>query len=266
MYNKLFTKILDSSIWLESTATRIVWLTFIAVMDELGFAQFAAVGNVAHRARVTLDEAQEAIRCLEGPDPESSDPDNDGRRLERVPGGWLILNAEKHRAMVTRSLVLEQTRLRVKLHRERKRKGNAPVTPSEAEADTRSGSDPETKQKKKAEEPRPRLTGSKRPIYTSDRFAVFEWQLDELGKVLGAHFETFDLHAFFDDLSQKSRAEGLVIPKADVWAWLQTQVTAEAKRRGLLMAKTSAASPVTRTADVKTYAEIKNEEYRKHTS
>jgi hypothetical protein len=77
---------------------------------------------------------------------------------------------------------------------------------------------------------------SKRPVYTSDRFAVFEWQFDELSKTLGAHFEAFDLHAFFDDLTQRSRAEGLVIARGDVWAWLQAQVLAEAQRRKLPMA------------------------------
>lgn len=135
MYNKLFTKILDSSIWLESTPTRIVWLTFIAVMDESGFAQFAAIGNVAHRARVSLDEAEEAIKAFEGPDPSSSDPDHDGRRLERVPGGWIVLNAEKHRALVTRALKQEQTRERVRKHRAKKRTGNAHVTTSEADTE-----------------------------------------------------------------------------------------------------------------------------------
>lgn len=78
--------------------------------------------------------------------------------------------------------------------------------------------------------------GSKRPIYTSDRFAVFEWQLDELGRVLGPHLNDFDLHAFFDDLSQKSRADGLVIPKEKLWEWLQSQVLSEARRRGLPIA------------------------------
>lgn len=139
MYNKLFTKILDSSIWLESTPTRIVWLTFIAVMDESGFAQFASVANVAHRARVTLEEAQAAITAFEGPDPDSSDPENNGQRLERVPGGWIVLNAEKHRAMVTRALIQEQTRERVRRHRAKKRNSNALVTPSEA--DTRAESE-----------------------------------------------------------------------------------------------------------------------------
>src|SRR3990167_5717123 len=113
MYNKLFTKILDSSIWLEPTPTRIVWLTFIAVMDETGFVQFASIANVAHRARVALEEAQEAIDCLEKPDGNSSDPDNEGRRIERVPGGWVVLNAEKHRSMVTRMIIKEQTKERV---------------------------------------------------------------------------------------------------------------------------------------------------------
>ena len=121
MYNKLFTKILDSSIWLEPNPTRIVWLTFVAVMDETGFAQFASVANVARRAIVTLDEARAAIHTLESPDPDSSDPDNDGRRIERVPGGWIVINAGKYRALVTRAVIQEQTRQRVARHRAKAR-------------------------------------------------------------------------------------------------------------------------------------------------
>lgn len=145
MYNKLFTKILDSSIWLEPTPTRIVWLTFIAVMDEDGFVQFASVANVAHRARVTLEEADEAIRILENPDQNSSDPDNEGCRIERVPGGWMVLNAAKHREMVTRVVIKEQTRKRVKRFREKKNggsnasvtQGNENVTTSDTDTDSK---------------------------------------------------------------------------------------------------------------------------------
>lgn len=152
MYNKLFTKILDSSIWLEPTTTRIVWLTFLAAMDEDGFCQFASVPNLAHRARVTLEEAAEAVRCLESPDPHSSDPDNDGRRIEKVPGGWMILNAQKYRDLVTRTISREQTRLRVAKHRTAK-KGNAPVTACNAPVTQGNGSvtQSETKTKTKAE-------------------------------------------------------------------------------------------------------------------
>jgi hypothetical protein len=77
---------------------------------------------------------------------------------------------------------------------------------------------------------------SHRPIYTSDRFAVFEWQFDELSKMLGAHFEGFHIDGFFDSLTQQSRESGLVIPRADVWPWLQAEVLAEAKRRNLPIA------------------------------
>jgi hypothetical protein len=120
MYNKLFTKILDSSIWLESTSTRLVWLTMIAAMDETGFTQFASIPNLAHRARVSIEEATAAVECLESVDLNSSDPENEGRRIEKVPGGWMVLNAGKYRDLVKRSLVQEQTRQRVAAFRSKK--------------------------------------------------------------------------------------------------------------------------------------------------
>lgn len=137
MYNKLFTKILDSSIWMEDVATRIVWITFLAAMDEDGFVRIASPANVAHKARVSLEEAKHALERLEGPDDCSFDPDNEGRRLERVEGGWIVLNAPKYRDLVTRQVIREQTKERVRKFREKKAKAgnvtsNADVTPSEA--------------------------------------------------------------------------------------------------------------------------------------
>lgn len=155
MYNKIFTKILDSSIWLEPASTRLVWLTLIAAMDEDGFCQFASVGNLAHRARVLEDEAQTAVASLEGPDPNSSDPENEGRRIERVPGGWMVLNAPKYRDMVTRTVARERTRLRVAKHRQKAlpvtdvTPCNAVVTPpvesvTQSEAGAEAGSNSES--------------------------------------------------------------------------------------------------------------------------
>lgn len=153
MYNKIFTKILDSSVWLEPTPTRIVWITMIAAMDENGFCQFAAVGNVAGRARVTEAEARAAIKALESPDLESSDQDNEGRCIERVPGGWMVLNAPKYRAIVTRVNAQEKTKERVRRFREKNKPSgngdvterNDSVTPSEAEAEA----EPKTEGKRK---------------------------------------------------------------------------------------------------------------------
>src|SRR5258708_37951521 len=102
MYNRLFTKILDSSIWLENNATRIVWVTLLAAMDEDGVAHFSAMENLSARARVSLEEAEKAVKCFLEPDKNSGDPENDGRRIERIPGGFIILNATKYREIFSR--------------------------------------------------------------------------------------------------------------------------------------------------------------------
>jgi hypothetical protein len=124
MYNRLFTKILDSSIWLEDHATRLVWITLLASKDQDHFAKFSAIGNLSRRAGVTDQECRVAVAKFEAPDPDSGDPDNDGRRIERVPGGWIVLNGSKYDDLATAADAREQTRERVKRHRER----NAPVT------------------------------------------------------------------------------------------------------------------------------------------
>ena len=133
LYNKLFTKILDSSIWMESDGTRLVWLTLLAAMDQDGFCSFASVANLAHRARVTLQAARVAVDVLEKPDPNSADPDNDGRRIERTQGGWVVLNARKYGELVTADQMRQHNRERQRRFRERKRGEsepcNAHVTP-----------------------------------------------------------------------------------------------------------------------------------------
>ena len=129
MYNKLFSKIVTSSIWLEPTPTRMIWITFLALMDEDGFAPVASVANLAHTARIDLEDAIKAVQILESPDENSGDKDNDGRRIERVPGGWMVLNAKKYRDIVTRVVAREKTRDRVRRFRE-KNSGNDSVTAS----------------------------------------------------------------------------------------------------------------------------------------
>lgn len=120
MYSKLFEAILDSSIWLKDAGTRLVWLTMLAAKNQDGFVRFATTENVATRARVSIDEANNAIAILEAPDPDSSNPDHEGRRIERVPGGWMILNAKFYDDIARREQEREQTRLRVERHRRKK--------------------------------------------------------------------------------------------------------------------------------------------------
>lgn len=148
MYNKLFSKIVDSSVWMEPDHVRLIWMMFIAIMDEDGFVNLASVKNVAHRAVMDLEKATEAIEVLESPDPESSNPANDGRRLTRVPGGWIVNNSKEYRDIVKREHQKELNRERVRKHREKAAKsetqtgcngpvmqGNENVTPSDTDTE-----------------------------------------------------------------------------------------------------------------------------------
>jgi hypothetical protein len=77
---------------------------------------------------------------------------------------------------------------------------------------------------------------SKRPIFTGQRFVVFEWMFDDLMRMLGPHGEAFNLHEWFFELDAKAVEIGQVIPARDGGQWLQAQTLAEAKRRGLPIA------------------------------
>jgi len=128
MYTKLFGKILDSSIWLEPDPTRLVWITLLAAMDEDGFAHFSAIQNLADRAKVSLEATQAALETFQAPDPNSANPSNEGRRIERVPGGWMILNAEYYRELFSRAVSRERTRERVARFRAKSKDGLSTVT------------------------------------------------------------------------------------------------------------------------------------------
>lgn len=147
MYNKLFSKIVTSSVWLCPTDHRIVWITFLALMDQDGFCQMASVANLAHTARVDLPAAAAAVKAFESPDPHGTDQDYEGRRIERVPGGWMVLNAAKYRALATAEQNRIATRERVRKHRAAHAVTvivtgrNESVTPSEADAEATTETD-----------------------------------------------------------------------------------------------------------------------------
>lgn len=118
MFVKLFHTILKSSVWLESPTTRIVWITFLLEADEDGMVR-GVDALLAAAARVTPEEFAAAIDVLQSPDIQSQTQDFGGRRIERVEGGWLVLNYRKYREYRTRAQVKEadkKRRQRAKSH------------------------------------------------------------------------------------------------------------------------------------------------------
>lgn len=93
---KLFGSIVTSSVWCEDDKTLRVWIAFLALSDSEGRVE-GSVPGLANVCRVTADEMRAALAKLSSPDPDSRTPDHEGRRLEAIPGGWLILNYRLYR-------------------------------------------------------------------------------------------------------------------------------------------------------------------------
>jgi hypothetical protein len=58
----------------------------------------ASVPGLAKVAGISVTQCKEGLGALMLPDPDSRTPDFEGRRIEKVDGGWVILNGEKFRA------------------------------------------------------------------------------------------------------------------------------------------------------------------------
>ncbi len=97
-FTKLFASITESTVWCESDSTRLAWITMLAMADSRGRV-WASVPGLANRARISVEAAREAITTFLSPDPDSRTPDNEGRRIEPIDGGWRLLNHGKYRAI-----------------------------------------------------------------------------------------------------------------------------------------------------------------------
>lgn len=95
-FTKLWSEILSSSIWNEDDKVRIVWITMLAAMGP-DYMVRASVGGLAHMARVSKEACEHALTVLTSPDPDSRSQDNEGRRVQKVDGGFFILNGGKYR-------------------------------------------------------------------------------------------------------------------------------------------------------------------------
>ena len=99
-YTKLFSSIVASTIWREDDKTRLVWITMLAMKNERHLVE-ASLPGLADMARVKIEECEKAIKKLESKDGYSRNQDHGGRRIERVQGGWKILNGEYYRQQMS---------------------------------------------------------------------------------------------------------------------------------------------------------------------
>lgn len=97
-FTKLFSGITESTVWVEPYATRILWVSMLSWADKRGRV-FGSVPGIARRAGINVDEAEAALTSFLSPDRHSRTPDNEGRRIEPIDGGWRLLNYSKYREL-----------------------------------------------------------------------------------------------------------------------------------------------------------------------
>jgi len=110
-YVKVYESILQSTIWLESPDTKIVWITMLTLKDKEGVVR-ASIPGLAKTAGVTVEACEAAINCFLSPDPYSRTRDFEGRRIQEVDGGWFLINHAKYRDLRTQKNINDAERKR----------------------------------------------------------------------------------------------------------------------------------------------------------
>lgn len=99
-YVPLFEQIVDSSIWCESDLVVKVFMTLLAKRRKNGIV-YGNAFNIAQWAKKSEAEVLEALAVLAAPDTRRLEPQPfEGRRIEKVEGGWLLLNAERYQQLM----------------------------------------------------------------------------------------------------------------------------------------------------------------------
>jgi len=126
-YTKLFQTIITSTIWTEDDKTRLVWITLLALADKNGEVM-ATVPGLARLAGVSIDATEDAVARFLSPDKYSRTPDDEGRRIEEIDGGWALLNHGKYRLMASKDDAKAKNSDRQRRHRDRAKRNAKTVT------------------------------------------------------------------------------------------------------------------------------------------
>jgi len=102
------SQIVDSSLWEEEYYVRILFTTMLAKKDSDHVVRATAY-NLHRWANITQEETAAGLKVLSSPDKKRLDKqDHDGRRIEKVEDGWLVLNGAKYEEMMRQ--IAEQAR------------------------------------------------------------------------------------------------------------------------------------------------------------
>lgn len=99
-YTPIFSKIVDSSLWCEPDFVVKVFITMLAKKDRDNVVRGSAF-NISQWSKKTEKEVLEALKLLANPDTRRLEPQPfEGRRIEKVEDGWLILNGGYYQGLM----------------------------------------------------------------------------------------------------------------------------------------------------------------------
>jgi hypothetical protein len=184
----------------------------LALSDKNGVVE-ASIPGLSDASRVTIEECEDALKRLKSPDRYSRSKEFEGKRIEDVEGGWLLLNYARYRGKLTSDKIREQARIRQQRFREKQKNGNVTVTHNSditannahADPDPTADPDPDINKKKNIKKKNPytkdfELFWSAYPRKVAKGAAFKKWQLakkmesfpdsiDELLSILEKHKE-----------------------------------------------------------------------------
>jgi hypothetical protein len=215
-YTKLWHRIVTSSIWDAEDHTRLVWITMLALANRDGYVESTRKA-LSLLARVPFHDCVRALEGLSSPDPDSRTPDDDGRRIEAVQGGWILLNYARYRDSTSDDPHAVKARDRQRLHRERARARDSNVTfvtsrdPAYASASDSSSGIGEGIGEGAA-------PGGPDPAWTARRDAVLDALCPVLGRERGRMLSSAETVALMD---VTRHADGLDADLSLVVGWLR---------------------------------------------
>jgi hypothetical protein len=124
-YTKLFSDIVSSTIWQEPNDCRVLWITMLAMKGKDHICR-ATIPALAKLANITLADCEGYLEHFTKPDKYSRSQENEGRRIEKIDGGFLILNGEKYRKLLSKDERREQVRLAVQRYRKKEKEKALP--------------------------------------------------------------------------------------------------------------------------------------------
>jgi hypothetical protein len=112
-----FQDIRQSSMWAYDAETFKIWMTLLTMVDPEGYV-CAAIPGIAIAAGIPVEKTREAMALFEAPDPDSRSQEHEGRRIQRVPRGWLMLGFEEHKRRAREEAEKARKRRWARLNRE----------------------------------------------------------------------------------------------------------------------------------------------------